>query len=296
MRVDEDLFQRADGTPMPVTYTAAPFSSGDGTDGTVVVFEDISERQAQTRQMERDLEQLAAIKRIRGALAEDGFLLYAQPIIDLATGEAVQRELLIRMRNPDGEGVLAPGAFLPAAEEFGFIADIDRWVIAQSAELAASGAAVELNISAASLADPGLIEFIAEAIERTGADPTRMVFEITETTLVSDQAAGRRFVTALHELGCKVALDDFGTGYGGFTYLKQLPIDYLKIDIEFVRDLAHSVASRKVVEAIVNLAHGFELQTVAEGVEDEPTLDLLRGLGVDYAQGYHLGRPAPLEP
>ncbi len=295
VRIEEDAFVRADGTLMPVAYTAGPFSSGDGVEGTVVVFEDISERQAQTRQMERDLEKLATIKRIRNALADDGFVLYAQPIVDLESGETVQRELLIRMRDPDGDGVLAPGAFLPAAEEYGFISDIDRWVITRSAEIAATGLAVELNVSAASLADPGLTDFIAEAIERTGADPTRMVFEITETTLVSDQAAGRAFVTALHELGCKVALDDFGTGYGGFTYLKQLPIDYLKIDIEFVRDLSHSMASRKVVEAIVNLAHGFDLQTVAEGVEDEPTLALLQGLGVDYAQGYHLGRPGPLE-
>jgi PAS domain S-box-containing protein len=295
LRVEKDTFFRADGTMLPVAYTAAPFSGGDGFDGTVVVFEDISERQAQTRQMERDLEQLATIKRIRNALNEDGFVLYSQPIVELATGEAVQRELLIRMRDPDGGGVLAPGTFLPAAEEYGFISDIDRWVIARSAEAAAAGLAVELNISAASLGDPTLIEFIAGAIEHTGADPTKIVFEITETTLVSDQLAGRRFVTALHELGCRVALDDFGTGYGGFTYLKQLPVDYLKIDIEFVRDLAHSVASRKVVEAIVNLAHGFDLRTVAEGVEDAPTLALLRELGVDYAQGFFLGRPAELE-
>jgi PAS domain S-box-containing protein len=295
IRVEEDVFLRADGAQLPVAYTAAPFSSGDGFEGSVVVFEDISERQAQTRRMERDLEKLAAIKNIRHALAQDGFLLYAQPIVELASGEVVQRELLIRMRDPNGDGVLAPGAFLPAAEEYGFIADIDRWVIARSAEIAATGLAVELNVSAASLGDPALIDFIAGAIARTGADPTSMVFEITETTLIRDEAAGRAFVTALHALGCKVALDDFGTGYGGFTYLKQLPIDYLKIDIEFVRDLAHSVASRKVVEAIVNLAHGFELQTVAEGVEDQETLELLRTLGVDYVQGYHLGRPAELE-
>ena len=107
--------------------------------------------------------------------------------------------------------------------------------------------------------------------------------------------AARAFVEGLHSLGCKVALDDFGTGYGGFTYLKQLPIDFLKIDIEFVRDLRSSSASRHVVEAIVNLAGGFALKTVGEGVEDQETLDLLRELGVDYAQGFHIGRPAPLE-
>ena len=294
VRVDDDMFVRADGTELPVAYTASPFSIGDGVEGTVVVFQDISERRAEARRIERDLEKLASIKRIRNALSDDGFVLLAQPIIELASGQVVQRELLIRMRDSEG-GILSPASFLPAAEEYGFIADIDRWVIDRSAEIAASGLAVELNISATSITDPTLVKHIAEAIERTGADPTTMVFEITETALVGDLKLGSAFVSALHALGCKVALDDFGTGYGGFTYLKQLPIDYLKIDIEFVRDLAHSGASRKVVEAIVNLARGFELQTVAEGVEDEQTLVLLRELGVDYAQGFHIGRPGELE-
>ncbi len=126
-------------------------------------------------------------------------------------------------------------------------------------------------------------------------DPATLVFEITETTLISDEAAARAFVEGLHRLGCRIALDDFGTGYGGFTYLKQLPIDYLKIDIEFIRDLRYDPASRRVVEAVVNIARGFGLETVGEGVEDDKTLQLLRTLGVDRAQGYLLGRPTPLE-
>ncbi len=123
-----------------------------------------------------------------------------------------------------------------------------------------------------------------------------MVFEITETALLQDEKRARHFVTQLHDMGCKVALDDFGTGYGGFTYLKQLPIDYLKIDIEFVRDLTSNPASRNVVEAIVKLARDFGIKTVAEGVEDKATLSLLRDLGVDQAQGFHISRPAPIEP
>jgi EAL domain-containing protein (putative c-di-GMP-specific phosphodiesterase class I) len=139
------------------------------------------------------------------------------------------------------------------------------------------------------------VDYIKHAIQRTGTDPGKIVFEITETALVTDQAAARAFVERLHGFGCKIALDDFCTGYGGFMYLKQLPIDFLKIDMEFVRDLRHSSASRHVVRAVVNLAAGFGLQTVGEGVEDQETLDLLCELGVDHGQGFYIGRPAPLQ-
>ena len=128
----------------------------------------------------------------------------------------------------------------------------------------------------------------------SGADPADIVFEITETAILDDVDAARRFAERLRTLGCKLALDDFGTGYGGFTYLKQLPVDCLKIDIEFVRDLATVPASRHVVDAVVALARDFELQTVAEGIEDAETLDILRDLGVGFGQGYHIARPAPL--
>jgi EAL domain-containing protein (putative c-di-GMP-specific phosphodiesterase class I) len=140
-----------------------------------------------------------------------------------------------------------------------------------------------------------VLDLIERGLERTGADPARLVFEVTETALVENQAAAAVFAEHLRELGCKLALDDFGTGYGGFTYLKRLPIDLLKIDIEFVSDLAVNPASRHVVEAVVALARGFELETVAEGVENAETLALLRELGVDFAQGYHIARPAPAE-
>ncbi len=162
--------------------------------------------------------------------------------------------------------------------------------------MAATGLPGELNVSGRSISDPRLVDYIQGAIERTGANPASMVFEITETTLVEDDASARAFVARLHGLGCKIALDDFGTGYGGFTYLKQLPIDYLKIDIEFVTDLLYNPSSRTVVQAIVRLAQGFGLQTVAEGVENGDTMEALRQLGVDYVQGYHIGRPAALPP
>jgi EAL domain-containing protein (putative c-di-GMP-specific phosphodiesterase class I) len=191
--------------------------------------------------------------------------------------------------------LISPWEFLPVAEEFGLITEIDRWVIDRATEIAAAGDAVQLNVSGRSIGAPGLVDHIKHALQATGADPEKIVFEITETALVSAELAARAFVEGLHALGCKVALDDFGTGYGGFTYLKQLPVDFLKIDIEFVLDVRTNSASRNVIQSIVSLAAGFGLKTVGEGVEDEASLNLLRELGVDYAQGFHIGRPAPLE-
>ncbi len=295
VRVEDDVFIRRDGSQLPVSYTAAPFSTDDGVAGCVVLFEDITGRKVAAQRVERDLEKLVWLERIREALSKEHFVLYAQPIIDLETGQIVQRELLLRMCDVDAvTGVIAPGPFLAVAEEFGLITEIDRWVIARSAELAATGQAVQINISARSISDPSLVDYIKQTLERAGADPVSIVFEITETTLISDETSARAFVEALHLLGCKIALDDFGTGYGGFTYLKQLPIDFLKIDMEFVGDLRTNSASVLVVQAIVDLAKGFGLKTVGEGVEDLETLDLLRSLGVDYAQGFHIGRPAPI--
>jgi PAS domain S-box-containing protein len=295
VHVQDDVFIRADGSQLPVAYTASPLLTDAGIDGCVVVFADITERKAVELRERRDREHRSWVARVQEALADDGFELYGQPIIDLESNAVVQQELLIRMKPTDGsDTMISPGLFLPPAEQSGLITQIDRWVIDRSVELAATGVAVELNVSAASISDASLVDYIRRAIRRSGADPASLVFEITETTLISDEAAARAFVEALHRLGCRIALDDFGTGYGGFTYLKQLPIDYLKIDIEFVRDLKYDPASQRVVEAVVNLARGFGLTTVGEGVEDQETLDLLRELGVDRAQGFHIGRPAPL--
>lgn len=227
-------------------------------------------------------------------LTEERFLLYAQPIIDLHTLEVVQHELLLRVREPDGT-VVGPGAYLPLAEQCGLIGDIDRWVIHHGVEIAARGCPVQINVSAHSISDRTLLNYIESCIAQTGADPTLLVFEVTETALVRDEAAACAFAERLHSLGCKLALDDFGTGYGAFTFLKRLPIDYLKIDVEFVGDLASNTASRHVVQAVVALARAFFLQTVGEGVEDAETLRLLEELGVDYAQGYHIARPGPLQ-
>jgi PAS domain S-box-containing protein len=290
------FFVRPDGARRAAYSRMRVVAGGDGRAGVfVVVSVDVTEREAL---INAELERLAWVTRIQAALAEDRFVLHAQPIIEIRTGEVVQRELLLRMRPPadwEDQSLIAPAVFLPAAEQHGLIGEIDRWVIDRAAALAAAGFSVELNVSGPSVSDLRLPERVAEALAVSGADPRMLTFEITETTLVSDEEAARAFVERMHALGCRIALDDFGTGYGTFTYLKQLPIDYLKIDIEFVRDLADEPASRNVVEAIVSLARSFGLSTVAEGVEDDATLELLRRLGVDYAQGYHIGRPMPLQ-
>ena len=230
------------------------------------------------------------ISRIRRALDNDRFELHAQPIIELATGDVVQHELLLRMRDGQG-GLIPPIAFLPTAERCGLIAEIDRWVITEAIRLAARGTAVGVNLSAPSAGDPRVLALIERQLRRHGADPSNLVFEITETAVMQDMDRATRFAERLVTLGCRLSLDDFGTGFASFTYLKRLPVQYLKIDIDFVRDVARSQRDMFVVRAIVALAHDFGQETIAEGVEDQHTADVLRDLGVTYAQGYLFGRP-----
>ncbi len=294
VRVEDDIFTRSDGSPLPVAHTASPFATAEGVEGCALVFRDITELKKREQKLRQDAETLGTIDTITRALAEDRFVLYAQPIVAAGTGETVQRELLIRLREPDGR-IVGPGAFLPVAEEYGLIGEIDRWVIRQGIELAAGGSPVELNVSGWSIGDHLMLDHIRACLERSGTDPGLIVFELTETAIVADEQGARAFAEVLHRLGCKLALDDFGTGYGSFTYLKQLPVDYLKIDVEFVRDIATNVDSRHLVEAVVGIARSFGLATVGEGVENAETFEILAALGVDFAQGYHLGRPAPLE-
>jgi PAS domain S-box-containing protein len=292
--VTEKRYLRPDGSEVWASLNVTPVRDVDS--AVDVLFGqmiDITDRRTREASLRDQVEEISWIGEIRRAFEEDRFELHAQPIIDLASGETVQRELLIRMRGRDGE-LIAPGAFLPAAEKHGAIRDIDRWVIAQGADIAARGIDVEINISAASIDDPSLIADIEHELERTGADPARLVFEITETALVDKTEVAVALAEHLRTLGCRFALDDFGSGYGGFHYLKHLPMDFLKIEREFIRDALTNDADQHVIHAIVGLARGFGLQTIAEGVEDQATLELLRDFGVDHAQGFHLGRPAPL--
>jgi PAS domain S-box-containing protein len=293
IRILDDAFTRKDGSIFPVAYSAAPLRSGSTLQGVVVVFRDVTEENKEKVAAQRELDALMWVGRIRDAIDDKRLVLYSQPIVPLADGRPSE-ELLLRMIGRDNE-VILPGSFLPVAERYGLIGEIDRWVITQATRLAATGRRViEANLSAASIGASDLLVFIEAQIREAQADPANLVFEITETALMHDIAAGETFARGLAALGCGLALDDFGTGFGSFTYLKKLPMTHLKIDIEFVRDLIATPDNLHVVKAIVSLARAFGLKTIAEGVEDEQTLTLLRAEGVDFVQGFHLGRPGPI--
>ena len=293
IRMTDDAFTRRDGTVVPVTYSAAPLLNGPQIDGAVVVFRDTTKERADEERVQRELDALSWVGRIREALDEDRFVVYSQPIVPLRGGEPSQ-ELLIRMVGRDGALIL-PGSFVPIAERYGMISEIDRWVLGQAVRVAAQGQRVEANVSAQSIAPLYLLPLVERALRDSGADPANLVFEITETALMQDVHAGEVFAQGLADIGCGLSLDDFGTGFASFTYLKRLELQSLKIDIEFVRDLATNTANQHIVQSIVQLARGFGYDTIAEGVESEETLAILRTYGVDYAQGYHLGVPVPLQ-
>jgi diguanylate cyclase (GGDEF)-like protein len=229
------------------------------------------------------------VERIRAALDNGRLILYAQPMVDLENGEVSHKELLIRMVGDDGE-VIPPSAFLPIAERVGLITEIDRWVTKEGLRLAQSGEKVSINLAGPSIGDPEVMEMVRAAIA-AGLDPTHLIFEITETAAMTNMEAARDFVSTLNEFGCGVALDDFGTGFGSFTYLKQLATSHLKIDTEFVRDVLVNSTDREVVKSIIDVAHSLGKRTVAEGVENKETLEVLRSYGVDCAQGWFLGPP-----
>jgi diguanylate cyclase (GGDEF)-like protein/PAS domain S-box-containing protein len=237
---------------------------------------------------------LTLVERIRAALAEDRFLLYGQPIIDLRSGEVAYHELLIRMLSEDGE-IIAPGAFLPTAERFDLIGEIDRWVTEHALRLAIDGERVTINLGGPSIGDERVLSLVREALAE-GLNPSNVIFEITETAAVSNFEKAERFAQELSSIGCNLALDDFGTGFGSFIYLKHLNARYLKIDVEFVRHLVSNGTDQKVVKSIVDIAHSLDKKTIAEGVEDAATLTALKDRGVDFAQGFYLGRPKRLSP
>jgi PAS domain S-box-containing protein len=293
VRIHEDAYTRKDGSIFPVSCSAAPLLGGTSVSGAVMVFRDITEESEERLRRQRELDALTWVGRVRDALDEDRFVLYSQPIVPLNGGEAGE-ELLLRMVDQKGQ-TIPPNSFLPVAEKYGLIAEIDRWVVSQAIGLAASGRRVDANLSAESMANLDLLSLIERELHETGADPANVVLEITETALMEDLAAGEAFARGLTELGCGMALDDFGTGFGSFTYLKNMPIAYIKIDIDFVREIASNPANQHLVKATVGLARDFGYETIAEGVEDAESLALLKEYGVDFAQGFHIGRPAPLD-
>jgi EAL domain-containing protein (putative c-di-GMP-specific phosphodiesterase class I) len=190
--------------------------------------------------------------------------------------------------------VIGADDFLPEAERYGLIGIVDRWMTMEAVALARGGRPVEVNLSARSISDEALTAAIAKDLESAGRSARSVVFEITETAALENLDAARDFALQLTALGCRFALDDFGTGYGSLTYLRHLPLEFLKIDASFVRDLTRSDGDQAMVRSIVAIAREFRLRTVAEGVEDESTLRMLSEFGVDHVQGFLIGRPRPL--
>jgi len=282
-----------DGRERVFLITRFPLLDEDGViHGVCAASTDITERRVEERSKR---ERLECSELIYSALAEDRFVLYGQPVLHLGSMKPAKSELLIRMRKVSGSGALvAPGRFLPAAERFGLISVVDAWVIDRAIEHACAGHPVCVNVSATTVSDPPQVDRIEKAIVASGAAAENLVFEITETAVADDLDAARSFATRMRNRGCAIALDDFGVGHGSFTYLRHLPVDYLKIDMQFVRGLLSDEEDGQVVQAIVGVAHQFGIETIAEGVEDQATLERLRAIGVDYAQGYLTGRPMPL--
>jgi diguanylate cyclase (GGDEF)-like protein/PAS domain S-box-containing protein len=247
----------------------------------------------------RSRERLEWLERLRMAIDEGGFALVCQPILDLSDDTVSQHELLVRM--VDGDTLVPPREFLDVAERFGLVRAIDRWVVRASIRAVATTGeehgeepTVEINLSGESLTDPDLPALIEREVADAGISASSLIFEVTETALIANMEQARAFVQRIGALGCGFALDDFGAGFGSFAYLKHLPVDYLKIDGEFIRRLPHSRTDQLIVEGVVTTARGLGKRTIAEFVGDEETLDRLRELGVDYAQGYHVGMPEPL--
>ena len=241
--------------------------------------------------------------RITKAFEEDRFCLYRQNIVNIETGDIDHVEVLLRMIGEDGS-IILPGAFLPAAERFNLMVSIDRWVISHVFNLMSDCCAankkdiildkVAVNLSGDSLSDDSLLEFIYAEKEKYNISLARVCFEITETVAISNLSYAVMFINELKLHGCKFALDDFGSGLSSFTYLKSLPVDYLKIDGSFVRDITRDEIDRAMVKSIQQVAEAMCLKTIAEWVEDEETLNILKDLGVDFAQGYYLMSPEPI--
>jgi diguanylate cyclase (GGDEF)-like protein/PAS domain S-box-containing protein len=247
---------------------------------------------------ERASARLAEAERIRHALEENALLLYGQPVLDFQTNTLHNYELLVRLQDDNGGEPLLPSAFLYVAERFGLIQAVDAWVARTAIQLIADQEragrrlVLSINLSGKSICDPRLATAIEEALDEAAIDPGRLIFELTETAAIGEQA--RAFATRLRRRGCQFALDDFGAGFGSFYYLKNFPFDYIKIDGGFIREMISNPMDQLVVQAIVSIAQGLAKKTVAEFVGDQETSSRLQKLGVDCAQGYYIGEPRPI--
>jgi diguanylate cyclase (GGDEF)-like protein len=249
--------------------------------------------------------EMAWVQRIRNGLNEQRFCLFAQEIRSLSKDESdrLRVELLLRLRDEDGK-LVQPGSFMPAAERYGLMPLIDRWVVQNAFALLASRlnaseparlTSCAINLSGSTFGDDGFVEYVRRQFELHSVPPGMICFEITETSAIANLPSARRFIQGLKKLGCRFSLDDFGTGMSSFSYLKHLPVDFIKIDGSFVTEMLNSKIDRAMVEMIVHVAKVMGKSTIAEFAETDEILAGLREIGVDYAQGYAIGKPSLFE-
>jgi PAS domain S-box-containing protein len=233
--------------------------------------------------------------RVADALDTDRFTLYSQPILELQSNTVTRHELLLRVLD-ETDGPQSPIQVLDIAERLDAVYDIDLWVVERAMQLAAERPelSLQINLSGRSVGDPRLTAEVERLIDSYRVNPERLTFEITETALIGNLSEARHFADRMRDLGCQLALDDFGSGYASFRYLRIFPIDLVKIDGEYVVDLVENPQDQVLVQALVQVCQAYGIHTVAEFVQDEGTLRMLRELGVDYVQGYLIGRPVPL--
>ena len=276
---------------------SACYAAKDGGRNRVHIYRDDD-----TRLAERHGE-MQWVARIQQALDEDRFQLYYQPIRALKPNDAAGAyyEVLIRMEDEEGRIVL-PGVFLPAAERYNLAVKVDRWVVnrtfgwlADHPDHLATLELCAINLSGHSLGDAEFLRFITRRFEETGLAPDKVCFEVTETAAISNLGTAIHFFATLQELGCKFALDDFGSGYSSFSYLKNLPVDFLKIDGSFVAGIIDDSVDLAMVKSINDIGRVMKKRTIAESVENDQILEEMVGLGVDYVQGFAIARPRPME-
>jgi len=243
------------------------------------------------------------LQRLQHALRDDSFLIYTQPIVSATGGNdpGPALEVLVRLAAEDGS-ISTPGEFLKAAERYRLMPLVDRWVVqtalaafGRGAIKIPAGRSIAINISGQTLGDGQFLEFVVECLDSTGVAPTQVCFEVTEASVVAHLEHARRFIGVLHAIGCTFALDDFGSGLGSFVNLKTLAMDYLKIDGLYMRNLARDSVNQAMVSAMIKLAHTLDFKVIAEQIEDTASLDAARRMGIDFMQGYVLGRPEPLK-
>ncbi len=246
------------------------------------------------KEMAMDIGWFQHIKQI---IEQDRFRLVYQPIVDVIHADKECYEVLLRMPGPNGDLVL-PSIFLPVAQRFGLMADIDRWVIINAlkalADFRAAGREVvfSINLSGQSLEDTSILQLIRDQLEQNRLPPASVIFEITEQTAMRYLDKAQRLIQGLVDIGCRFALDDFGTGFSSFSYLKNLPVDFIKIDGSFVKNMAHNSIDETMVLSIIQIARSLGKQTIAEFVGDDKTIAMLKASGVDYMQGFYVGMPS----